>query len=106
MVSTWSNSGYPSRSEKRLADLFELRNNPVKKELEKGQHNTAIGQSASLYKWILRKTEYLRCLARVGKNGSLRHEISNREALIRDSGSEEEYQSRRGRLEVIKRDRY
>src|ERR1700738_4185348 len=55
---------------------------------------------------ILRKTEYLRCLARVGENGSLRHEISNREALIRDSGSEEEYQSRRGRLEVIKRDRY
>jgi hypothetical protein len=44
--------------------------------------------------------------ARVGKNGPLRHEISNREALIRDSGSEEEYQSRRGRLEVIKRDRY
>jgi hypothetical protein len=30
-------------------------------------------------------------LVRVGENGSLRHEISNREALIRDSGSEEEY---------------
>ena len=32
----------------------------------------------------------------------MRHEISNREALIRDSGSEEEYQSRRGRLRLLR----
>jgi hypothetical protein len=40
------------------------------------------------------------------KIGSLGHAISNRKALIRYRGSEEEYQPRRGCLEVIERDWY